>query len=809
MDPVTHSLLGASLSEAGLRRLTPLATPTLVLAANAPDIDIVFQAFGSYSSLALRRGVTHGIPSLLLLPFLVTGAVLWWDRRRRRGSTGSEADGATPSFWGLLGLAFIGVWSHPVFDWINTYGMRWLAPLEWGWSYGDAIFILDPWLWLLLGGPLFLHYSHRLSTILAWVLLGLAMTLIVLGTGIVPFPAKMVWVIGVFVWLLLRFSRRGRPSFPSDLQAEAEPDRRYGERAARFGVGLAAAYVLLMVFLTPISERIARAEAGELGVESITDVMVGPVPANPFAGEVILRTDRGYWRGTFSWLTSPHLQLEPDFLADAPRDEAVLFAEEHSDARDFLRWARFPWYQVREEGGVRIVEIRDVRYLGRAGSALSGVRVEVPWEEGEGAFSARPDGTVHADSLLYTATFDAAWSRIRETHYDPALNGIDWEMVRRELRPRARVAQSDDSLRGVIREMLARLGESHFVLIPSEGASSVLGEAGEGDPGIEVRWVAEELVVTRVRMGSAAARAGVHMGWAVDAIDGVPVDTLISQIRSAGLPGPGGGRRQIEQWLPVLARNRTMGAIASNVAIQFRDEGDSRRSIALRRDPPSSDPVRIGNLPPMRAETTHRIEERPDGSRIGVLYWSAWLPSTVPLIALAMDEFRGLDGVVLDLRGNPGGLGALAMGVGGHFLDGGESLGTMRTRDTVLRFVTNPQRVSQSGQRVAPYSGPLAILVDPLSGSTSEIFAAGMQSLGRARIFGERSAGQALPALITPLPNGDRLMHAVADFVAPDGTRLESAGVEPDLEVVLQRGALLDGEDSVLEAAFDWIRTQR
>jgi carboxyl-terminal processing protease len=174
-----------------------------------------------------------------------------------------------------------------------------------------------------------------------------------------------------------------------------------------------------------------------------------------------------------------------------------------------------------------------------------------------------------------------------------------------------------------------------------------------------------------------------------------------------------------------------------------------------------------------------------------------------------MDEFRELDGVVLDLRGNPGGLGALAMGVGGHFLDGGESLGTMRTRDTVLRFVTNPQRVSQSGVRVSPYAGPLAILLDPLSGSTSEIFAAGMQSLGRARIFGERSAGQALPAMITLLPNGDRLMHAVADFVAPDGERLESAGVQPDMEVVLRRDALLDGEDSVLDAAFDWIRIQR
>jgi carboxyl-terminal processing protease len=411
------------------------------------------------------------------------------------------------------------------------------------------------------------------------------------------------------------------------------------------------------------------------------------------------------------------------------------------------------------------------------------------------------------DSLLFAATFDAAWTRIRETHYSPELNGIDWEMVRSELLPKATAARSEEELRGVIREMLSRLGESHFVLISAAGASSLGGSTGEGDPGFEVRWVEGELLVVRVREGSASAQAGVHPGWVVDALDGLSVDSLITQLRSGGLPG--GEGKEILQWLPVLARNRAMGEVGTTVAVRFRDERDAQRNVELRRDPPASEATRIGNLPPIRAETMHRIETLPDGSRIGVLSWSAWVPSIVPVIAEAMDTFRGLEGIVLDLRGNPGGLGALAMGVGGHFLDGRESLGTMLMRETTLRFVTNPQRVSRSGERVDPYAGPLAILLDPLSASTSEIFAAGMQSLGRARIFGERSAGQALPSLITPLPNGDRLMHAVADFVAPNGERLEGEGVAPDVEVSLQREALLRGRDPVLDAAFQWIRTQR
>jgi inner membrane protein len=79
---VTHTFLGASLSAVGLRRTTPLATATLVLAVNAPDVDLIAQAWGPYTALAWRRGVTHGIPALVLLPFLTVGVVLAWGAKR-------------------------------------------------------------------------------------------------------------------------------------------------------------------------------------------------------------------------------------------------------------------------------------------------------------------------------------------------------------------------------------------------------------------------------------------------------------------------------------------------------------------------------------------------------------------------------------------------------------------------------------------------------------------------------------------------------------------------------------------------------
>ena len=171
-----------------------------------------------------------------------------------------------------------------------------------------------------------------------------------------------------------------------------------------------------------------------------------------------------------------------------------------------------------------------------------------------------------------------------------------------------------------------------------------------------------------------------------------------------------------------------------------------------------------------------------------------------------MDKVSDCQGIVVDLCGNPGGLGAMVMGFGGYFVDSAQSLGTMRSRDLALRFTMNPRRVKSDGSPAAPFHGPMAIVVDAMTASTSEIFATGMQRIGRARIFGERSAGQALPALMDRLPSGDVFVHAVADFTDPDGKRIEGMGVVPDEIVPLSGKALSEGRDTALEAATRWIR---
>ena len=136
-------------------------------------------------------------------------------------------------------------------------------------------------------------------------------------------------------------------------------------------------------------------------------------------------------------------------------------------------------------------------------------------------------------------------------------------------------------------------------------------------------------------------------------------------------------------------------------------------------------------------------------------------------------------------------------------------LGSMKGRRDDLELVVQPRLVARDGTRVEPYAGPLAILIDEGSASTSEIFAAGLRDHGRARLFGGPSAGAALPAVMDRLPNGDVFMHASMDYVRPNGERVEGKPILPDVETPLRRADLKAGRDTALEAALAWIDDQR
>lgn len=159
MDNLTHSLVGAVLGQMGLKKKTGLAMPTLILAANLPDIDAACAVYG-IESLSMRRGVTHGPIALLLLPILLWAAMIAFDRWQERRGKRPAARLPIHKGW-LLVLAYIGCLSHPALDWLNNYGVRLLEPFSHRWFYGDTLFIIDIWIWIALGMTLWVSLRRE------------------------------------------------------------------------------------------------------------------------------------------------------------------------------------------------------------------------------------------------------------------------------------------------------------------------------------------------------------------------------------------------------------------------------------------------------------------------------------------------------------------------------------------------------------------------------------------------------------------------------------------------------------------------
>jgi carboxyl-terminal processing protease len=396
--------------------------------------------------------------------------------------------------------------------------------------------------------------------------------------------------------------------------------------------------------------------------------------------------------------------------------------------------------------------------------------------------------------------FDEAWRAMRETYVDEARTDAGWDALHAEFRPRAAAARSDSEVRAVLRDLLARIDRSHFDLIPADVharlASAARATGDIGDVGLDVTPVGSALIVRQLQPDGPAARAGIRPGWRMEAIDGLDV---------ASLGGHGRGVRDEGFRLWAVATAMLRGTTGSRLELRLRDAAGESRSVVLERAAVHGIPVTFGHLPVQFAHLAHEMRDLPGGGRAAYVRFNVWM---VPL-GVAIDEAvhagRAADGIIFDLRNNPGGVLTMLMGVSGHFLSSPVSLGTVKMRDSELSIVANPRLVGPDGSRVTPYDGKLAVLVDQTSYSASEIFAAGMQAIGRARVFGSQTPGGALPAMLRRLPNGDVLEYAMGDFVTASGERIEGRGVVPDEIVPLTAEALSSGRDPVVDAALAWI----
>ena len=402
-------------------------------------------------------------------------------------------------------------------------------------------------------------------------------------------------------------------------------------------------------------------------------------------------------------------------------------------------------------------------------------------------------------------TFDAALRVLRDNYVVETASRVNWEALRAELRPRAERATSHDEVRTIVREMLDRLGQSHFAIVPAPVATEMAAGSvrleDAGTLGFDVRLVGEALVVTSVDGTGPAAKAGVQPGWVLTRVGHRDVDAALGAL--AGVPSNVKGFRA---W--ALGTNLLRGQAGQDADLGFIDRAGKPVSRLLVRAPERGQPVKLGHLPTLFARLEERRQEFA-GRQVGVIGFNVWMTPISRQFDEAVDHLRDTAGIVIDLRGNPGGVLTMVMGLSGHFVAHPVDLGTITTRDSALKLVANPRLVGASGQVVKPFEGPVAILVDAGSYSASEIFAGGMQAIGRARVFGTQTSGGALPAVLERLPGGDVLQYAIGDFVTATGLRIEGRGVVPDEVIVPTREDLLAGGDPIMEAALRWIAKGR
>jgi carboxyl-terminal processing protease len=398
---------------------------------------------------------------------------------------------------------------------------------------------------------------------------------------------------------------------------------------------------------------------------------------------------------------------------------------------------------------------------------------------------------------LNMKSFEYVWAAIHDKHWETRPGGLDWAAIHNEFRPKMEAADSMDAARDVLNQMLGRLHQSHFNIVPGELYSNVeTAQGGDTNRGIDVRVVGAQVLVTFVEPGSSAFLQGVRPGWEILRIGRADVAPVVAKLNETYASST---LRELMSRRAILAR--LAGDATIPMQVEFLDADDKHVGKALAQVPPKGDRVQFGYLNPMQVWFN---SSRVGDGNIGYAAFNVFLDAQRLMTSFGdvVQSCQKCEGFIVDLRGNPGGIGIMAMGIAGWFIaQPDQNLGTLYMRDTTLKFVVNP--------RLTAFAGPLAILVDGASASTSEIMAEGLKDLGRARIFGTRTAAAALPSVFAKLPNGDGFQYAIANYISGGGKPLEGLGVTPDVEAPLTRQALLAGKDPALDAAVAWIESQK
>jgi carboxyl-terminal processing protease len=406
----------------------------------------------------------------------------------------------------------------------------------------------------------------------------------------------------------------------------------------------------------------------------------------------------------------------------------------------------------------------------------------------------------------HTAAFDQVWRTIAEKHYDPTLACLDWPKLREQYGARVAEAAGDTAAAyEVINELLGLLGQSHLHATPPSASSQRERSSGPATVPITVRWLPIEArsVTSRAVVVDEAVDShpsGLPRGAILTKVDGESVDEVARETEAS--LGPGLVRRPAEL---AFTTARAIEAMldcpeGGKKRLSFLDpsKSDAETDLDVACFIPEGERISLGNLRNLPTTVEWRMLE-PD--KLGYLAFNYWMLPMTERVRAGVDELRaaGMQGLIIDLRGNPGGVGAMSIPVARMFVREGASLGRLQMREFDQEFNIEPNSEA--------FDGPIVILVDEGTASTSEIFALGLRDIGRVSIVGAGpSAGMALPSMIETLPDGGLIQYVVGDYHSARGTAAEGDGVMPEVVVPESRVDYATGRDPVLDAGITLLR---
>ena len=377
--------------------------------------------------------------------------------------------------------------------------------------------------------------------------------------------------------------------------------------------------------------------------------------------------------------------------------------------------------------------------------------------------------------------FEEVWETIDEKYYDASFNGVDWQGVRVRYRPLVEQTHSDEEFYGVLRRMVGELRDAHTRFhTPEQRRERERLQAVSA--GLSVFDVEGKAVVVGVEPDSDASRAGVEVGMIVLSIDGKPVEERLAE-----------------------ARSRVAGT-SSDRAVRLRIyrmiiDGDPGTTLQIRLTSADGSVLDVG-LTRRVVSDTAVVTSRRLSSGFGYIRLTLWKSPIRKQFKKALEQFRDAPGVVIDIRGNPGGEADEVVKIASLFFNSHVPFGRFSKRSGKAIYLR-----TDDDDRV--YRGPVAILVNEGSGSGSELFAGVMQENGRAVVVGRRSCGCVLGiSEFKKLKGGGELAVSEYGYLSPRENSFEGTGVIPDRPVELKISDLQARRDLVLEEAERFLRTK-